>query len=93
MLSEKHAAKFFEKRLSYDFFAVCPYSCSRILVQSMMQIIKKKIFFFLFTSFADKLLGICKLPKISEKLAVITFELIISLINSNKTGASEDSFF
>ena len=54
---------------------------------------KKKIFFFLFTSFADKLLGICKLPKISEKLAVITFELIISLINSNQTGASEDSFF
>ena len=60
-------------------------------MQSMVQIIKKK-FFFLFTRFADKLFGICELPKISEKLAVITFELVISLINS-KTGASEDIFF
>ena len=61
-------------------------------MQSMVQIIKKKIFF-LFTRFADKLFGICELPKISDKLAVITFELVISLINSNKTGASEDIFF
>ena len=44
ILSEKHAAKFFEKSLSSAFFGVCPYSCYRILVQSMVQIIKN-IFF------------------------------------------------
>ena len=58
MHSEKYAVKFFEKRLSSAFFAVCPYSCYRILVQSMVQIIKKK-FFFLFASFVDELFGIC----------------------------------
>ena len=57
VLSEKHTVKFFEKSLSSAFFAVCPYSCSRILVQSMVHVIKKKIFF-LFASFADKLFGI-----------------------------------
>ena len=57
VLPEKHAAKFFEKSLSFAFFAVCPYSCSRILVQDMVQVIKKNSF--LFASFADKLFGIC----------------------------------
>ena len=43
VLSEKHAVKLFEKSLSsVFFFAVCPYSCSRILVQSMVQVINKK---------------------------------------------------
>ena len=39
ILSEKHAEKFFEKSLSSAFFAVWPCSCSRILVQSMVQVI------------------------------------------------------
>ena len=56
MLSEKHAVKLFGKRLSSAFFAVCLYSCSRILVQSMVQIIKKKLFSYLLvlgTSFLE----------------------------------------
>ena len=57
ILSEKHAVKFFEKSLSSAFFAVWPCSCSRILVQSMVQVINT--FFFLFASFADKLSRIC----------------------------------
>ena len=58
VFSEKHAVKLFEKSLSSTFFVVCPYSWSRILVQSMVQIIKKK-FFFLFASFADEVFEIC----------------------------------
>ena len=58
MLSEKHAVKLFEKRLSSAFLAVCPYSCFRILVQSMVQVFKKKKII-LFASFAEELFGIC----------------------------------
>ena len=56
ILSEKHAAKFFEKSLSSAFFGVCPYSCYRILVQSMVQIIKNIFFSYLLvlqTSFSE----------------------------------------
>ena len=49
VLSEKHAVKIFEKSLSSAFFAVCPLSCSRILVQSMVQVYQK--IFFSFASF------------------------------------------
>ena len=44
VLSEKYAVKFFEKRLRSEFFAVCPCGCTRILVQSLKQIMKN--FFF-----------------------------------------------
>ena len=44
VLSEKHTVNFFKKRLSSVFLVICPYGCSRFLVQSMVQIIKK--FFF-----------------------------------------------
>ena len=56
IISEKHAAKFFEKSLSSAFFGVCPYSCYRILVQSMVQIIKNIFFSYLLvlqTSFSE----------------------------------------
>ena len=47
--------------LSSAFFAVCPYSCSRILAQSMVQIIKNNFFSYLLvlqTSFFG-ILGWC----------------------------------
>ena len=47
VLSEKYAVKLFEKGLSSTLFAVCPCSCSRILMQSMAQAIKKNFFYYL----------------------------------------------
>ena len=58
MLSEKHTAKLFLKRFSYDFSAIGPYGCSRILLQIMVEIInnnkkKKSYLLVLQTSFSE----------------------------------------
>ena len=57
VLSEKYAVKFFKKILSSAYLPICFYGCSRICVQSMVQIIKKR--FSLYAGFADELFGIC----------------------------------
>ena len=80
--SEKEAVKFFKKRLNSTFFEIGFYGCPRILVQSMMQIIKK--IFFLYASFPNELFVICYKFDMAEFYPSASEELLDKAINYAK---------